>query len=305
MKAFFATSTSIGFGFAFLLLAAPLQAETSAEQVGEPTADTEVCAGNANALGVARTVQIDTTGGPGFGFEHYKVHDFLLDKEVVLTFDDGPQVKTTKAVLDALDEHCTKATFFSIGKMAVGLPHLIREVKKRGHTVGTHTWSHPSLRKKKKLEDAVTEIEKGLSGVSRALGAPTAAFFRFPFLADSPETLKHLADRNLAVFSTDIDSRDYRRQSPEKLVRYVMGRLNEKGKGIILLHDIQPRTAAAMPELLKALKAGGYKVVHMTAKDNAPTIAEYDDMIESSVKGLPGAGNKRPTSSVVKTVPSQ
>ena len=74
-----------------------------------------VCA-NPNALGVARTVEIDTTGGPGFGFEHYKAYDFLEPKEVVLTFDDGPQVNTTKAILDALADHCTKATFFSIGK---------------------------------------------------------------------------------------------------------------------------------------------------------------------------------------------
>ena len=268
-----------------------------------PPAKSAGCPGNPNALGLGRTVQIDTTGGPGFGFEHYKVHDFLLDKEVVLTFDDGPQVKTTKAILDALDAHCTKATFFSIGKMALGLPHLIREVQQRGHTVGTHTWSHASLRKKKG-EDAVEEIEKGISGVSRALGGPTAAFFRFPFLADSDDTLKHLAGRNLAVFSTDIDSRDYQRRSPEKLVRYVMGKLNEKGKGILLLHDIQPRTAAAMPELLNALKAGGYKVVHLTAKGNAPTVAKYDKMIEKNVTGLPGAGNERPTSSIVKTVPT-
>jgi peptidoglycan-N-acetylglucosamine deacetylase len=261
------------------------------------------CAGNDKALGVGRTVQIDTTGGPGFGFEHYKVHDFLLDKEVVLTFDDGPQVRTTKAILDALDRHCTKATFFSIGKMAIGLPHLIREVAKRGHTVGTHTWSHANLRKKKK-DAAVEEIEKGLSGVTRALGKPTASFFRFPFLGDSTETLEYLAERNLAVFSTDIDSRDYKRQSPKKLAQYIMGKLDDKGKGILLLHDIHKRTAQAVPILLDALQAGGYKVVHLTAATTAPTLAQYDKMIEKNVKGLPGAGNERPTSSVVKTVPS-
>src|SRR5262247_2877241 len=69
-----------------------------------------------NTLGVSRTVEIDATGGPGFGFEHYKAYDFLRLKEVVLTFDDGPQVNYTHAVLEALAAHCTKATFFSIGK---------------------------------------------------------------------------------------------------------------------------------------------------------------------------------------------
>lgn len=259
---------------------------------------------NPQALGVARTVQIDTTGGPGFGFEHYKVHDFLAEKEVILTFDDGPQVKTTRAVLDALDAHCTKATFFSIGKMALGLPHIIRDVAKRGHTVGTHTWSHQNLRSRKKGEAAIEEIEKGVSGVSRALGKPTAAFFRFPFLQDSKETLGYLAKRNLGVFSTDIDSRDYMPQKPDRLVKYIMDKLDKQGKGILLMHDIKKVTARAMPKLLNALKAKGYKIVHMTAAANTKPIEKYTKMIEKHVKGLPTAGNARPTSSIVKTVPS-
>ena len=259
---------------------------------------------NPNAIGVARTVQIDTTGGPGFGFEHYKVHDFLADKEVVLTFDDGPQVRTTRAVLDALDAHCTKATFFSIGKMALGLPHIIRDVAKRGHTIGTHTWSHQNLRKRKKGEAAVEEIEKGVSGVSRALGKPTSTFFRFPFLQDSKETLKYLAKRNLGVFSTDIDSRDYMPQTSARLIKYIMGKLEKQGKGILLMHDIKKVTAQAMPKLLDALKAGGYKIVHMTAAGTTKPIAKYTKMVEKHVKGVPTAGNERPTSSIVKTVPT-
>lgn len=259
---------------------------------------------NANALGVSRTVQIDTTGGPGFGFEHYKVHDFLADKEVILTFDDGPQVRTTQAVLDALDAHCTKATFFSIGKMALGLPHIIRDVAKRGHTIGTHTWSHQNLRKRKKGKAAVEEIEKGVAGVSRALGTSTSAFFRFPFLQDSKETLGYLSKRNLGVFSTDIDSRDYMPQKPDRLVKYIMAKLEKRGKGILLMHDIKKVTAKALPKLLDALKAGGYKIVHMTAAAKTKPIEKYSKMIEKHVKGLPSAGSARPTSSVVKTVPS-
>src|SRR5262249_3494976 len=66
---------------------------------------------NPNALGISRVVEIDTTGGPGFGFEHFKTHDFLREGEVVLTFDDGPWLKNTPAVLAALAAHCTKAIF--------------------------------------------------------------------------------------------------------------------------------------------------------------------------------------------------
>jgi len=268
-----------------------------------PAAAKPACA-NPDALGLARTVEIDTTGGPGFGFEQYKAHDFLEMKEVVLTFDDGPQVNTTKAVLDALQHHCTKATFFSIGKMALGLPEILRDVVKRGHTVGSHTMTHANIRKKKDAKDGIDEIEKGLSAVRRAAGVPIAPFFRYPFLQDSPESLEHLAKRNVAVFSMDVDSFDFKFRSPDQMVKDVMAKLDKKGKGILLMHDIQPVTAKAMPGLLDALKAGGYRIVHVKPKAPAATIAEYDALIEKDVKGLPGVGADKPTASIVKTVPN-
>ena len=281
--------------------AAAKTAGAATETSALPDARKSACA-NPNALGVARTVEIDTTGGPGFGMDHYKAYDFLQDKEVVLTFDDGPQVNTTRAILDALDEQCTKAIFFSLGKMALGLPEIIRDVALRGHTVGTHTWSHQDLRKKSDQE-AKDEIEKGISGVRRAVGGPISPFFRYPYLRDSQATLAHLASRNISMFSTDVDSFDFKRQTPEKLVESVMKKLEKRGKGIVLMHDIQPHTAKALPGLLATLKAGGYKVVHMKAKDDLKTLAEYDALIEKDVKGLPAPGSERPMSSVVRTVP--
>ena len=256
---------------------------------------------NANALGVSRTVEIDTTGGPGFGFEHYKAYDFLKLKEVVLTFDDGPQVGYTHAVLEALAAQCTKATFFSIGKMAAGLPEIIRDVAKAGHTIGTHTWSHADLSKMKNDADWKAEIEKGASAVKRAVGGPIAPFFRYPFLRDSKETLAHLASRNMAIFSADMDTFDFKFRNPEGFVKSVMDRLDRKGKGILLLHDVQPVTSKAVPQLLAELKAKGYKVVHMRPKAELKTLAEYDALIEKDVKGL-AAGTDRPLSSVVKTI---
>lgn len=274
----------------------------SAKTAALPEASPTPTCTNPDALGVGRTVQIDTTGGPGFGMDHYKAYDFLADKEVVLTFDDGPQARTTPAILDALDAECTKALFFSLGKMALGLPDIIRDVARRGHTVGTHTWSHQDLRKKSD-QDAKDEIEKGISAVHRAVGGPIAPFFRYPYLRDSPTTLAYLASRNIAMFSTDLDSFDFKRQTAEKLVESIMKKVEKRGKGIILMHDIQPHTAKAMPALLAALKKGGYKVVHITAKDDLTTLAEYDTLIEKDVKGLPAVGSERPMSSVVKTVP--
>ena len=94
---------------------------------------------NANALGVSRIVEIDTTGGPGFGFEHFKAYDFLAENEVVLTFDDGPWPGNTPAVLKALAAQCTKGLFFPIGKHAMWHPEILKQVAAAGHAVGSHT----------------------------------------------------------------------------------------------------------------------------------------------------------------------
>jgi peptidoglycan-N-acetylglucosamine deacetylase len=269
-----------------------------------PAAKQTECPGNPNPLGVSRVVEIDTTGGPGFGFQHYKSYDFLNPKEVVLTFDDGPLPNRTTAVLAALNAECTRAIFFSVGKVAAGYPEILREVAKAGNTIGVHTMLHKDL-SKMPFNEAKDEIEKSISVVHRAVGGPTAPFFRFPFLRHSPETLKYLADRNVAVFSTDIDSFDFKGGRSDALVKRIMAGLEKRGKGIILMHDIQPHTAAAMPELLKQLKAGGYKVVQMTAKAPIQTLPEYDELINKDMQGMPTALSDRPLNSVVKTISGQ
>ncbi|MFN3868650.1 MAG: polysaccharide deacetylase family protein [Hyphomicrobiaceae bacterium] len=255
------------------------------------------------ALGVSRTVEIDTTGAPGFGFEHYKAHDFLEKGEVVLTFDDGPLPSHTRTILKALAEHCAKATFFPVGKLSVGYPEVLREVIKAGHTVGGHTFNHIDLAKAKD-DVAVEEIERGFSAVKLGGGLPTAPFFRHPFLRHSKNTLEHLASRNIAIFSTDIDSFDFKVQKPERIVETVMSKLEKNGKGIVLMHDIQPATAKALPMLLTQLKGKGYKLVHLTAAAPLTTLEQYDATVKDSLKGLPAALDSRPTSSVVKTVKS-
>jgi peptidoglycan/xylan/chitin deacetylase (PgdA/CDA1 family) len=147
-----------------------------------------------NALGVSRKVEIDTTGGLGFGSEHFKAHDFLKPSEIVLTFDDGPWAGNTPVVLSALAAHCVKATFFPIGKHATYYPEILQKVAADGHTIGSHTWSHMDLTKLKP-DDAKTEIEKGVSAVAWALeGAPEAPFFRFPALRHPPEMVTYLAE---------------------------------------------------------------------------------------------------------------
>jgi len=256
---------------------------------------------NADALGVSRVVEIDTTGGPGFGFEHFKQLDFLADKEVVLTFDDGPWPSNTPAVLKALADECTKAVFFPIGKHATYHPEILRQVAAAGHTVGAHTWSHANLNSKKMTEQqSKDEVEKGFSAVKLALGAAPSPFFRFPQLQHGPASMAYLGSRNIAIFSCDLDSFDFRAKDAAQIVNTVMTKLDKQGKGIILMHDFQKHTAEALPTLLGRLKAGGYKVVQMRAKAPLQTLAEYDEGLVKDMK-LPTV-SARALSNVVQTV---
>jgi peptidoglycan/xylan/chitin deacetylase (PgdA/CDA1 family) len=284
-----------------LTAALPAALPLAAAAVPMPVQPRSSCA-NPDALGVSRVVVIDTTGGPGFGFEHFKQLDFLTDKEVVLTFDDGPWPGNTPAVLKALDDECTKALFFSIGKHATYHPEILRQVAAAGHTIGAHTWSHANLNSKKMTESqARDEVEKGFSAVKLALGTSPSPFFRFPQLEHNPSTMAYLGTRNIAMFSCDLDSFDFRKGSnPDKIVQTVMGKLDKAGKGIILMHDFQKHTAEALPTLLRRLKAGGYKVVQMKAKAPVQTLSEYDEALLKEMK-LPTISS-RPLNSVVQTV---
>jgi len=255
-------------------------------------------------MGLSRIVEIDTTGGPGFGFEHFKQYDFLRDKEIVLTFDDGPWPENTMAVVKALTDECLKATFFEIGKHAVWHPEITKQVLQAGMTVGTHTWSHKDLARNpyaNDIEQAEQEIEMGNSAVyMAAAGALIAPFFRFPDLQHPPQMLAYLGQRNIAIFSTDIDSFDFKLRKPEQVIKSVMTKLEKRGKGIILMHDFQHATAEAIPELLHQLKASGYKVVHMVPKQPLTTIPKYDEMVTHQDKL--SSNNTRPEASVVRTI---
>ena len=258
---------------------------------------------NPNAMGVARVVEIDTAGGPGFGFQHFKSYDFLRDHEVVLTFDDGPWPANTPAVLKALADQCVRATFFPIGKHATYHPEILKQVIAAGHTVGSHTWSHADLvAVLAKLGPAAAkeEIEKGASAVHLMAGAPIAPFFRFPDLRHPPEMVSYLGDRNVAIFSTDIDSFDFRIKNPDQLIKSVMGKLTKMGKGIILVHDFQRGTSIALPRLLEQMQKNSFKIVHMVPKSTLTTLPQYDEAVLK--QNVLQTATNRPTDSVVKTI---
>ena len=241
------------------------------------TSSVEAACGS-NVLGVSRTVEIDTAGGPKYGLQQYKQHDFLKSKEIVLTFDDGPAPVYTKPILQALKAHCTKATFFMVGEMARAYPWMVRKVASEGHTVGTHTWSHPNLAARSKKR-GIREIEMAVSAVSRALGRPAAPFFRFPYLSDPKRMIRYLQGRNIGIFSIDVDSKDYLTRSGARVMKKVLRDLKRQGKGIILFHDIHKSTARALPDLLDELHRRGYKVVHLVSSKKGVTSQDYDERV--------------------------
>ena len=281
--------------------AAPIPAAAPAA-APQPKQPARAACNNPNALGVGRTVEIDTTGGPGFGFEHFKELDFLKDHEVVLTFDDGPWVENTPSILKTLAEECTTGIFFEIGKHATYYPEIAKQVYAAGHTIGTHTWSHATLVNKKLSEDQrKEEIEKGFSAVKWALGGVSPApFFRFPALQHPPEMVTYLGTRNIAIFSCDLDSFYFKARNAKQVEDVIFKKLAKQGKGIILMHDFHKHTAEALPDILKRLKAEGFKVVAMRAKAPVQTLPQYDEEVLKDSK-LPTL-SQRPVSSVVTDV---
>lgn len=261
------------------------------------------CASDPKRLGLSRIVEIDTTGGVSIGGDQPGRTQFLKDGEVVLTFDDGPIKAYTRAVLKALADHCTKATFFMVGRMAVADPEMVREVAAAGHTIGSHTWSHKNLRPTVLLR-ARQEIESAISVVSKINGAAIAPLFRFPYLSANRQVEDYLKTRNIGTVWIDLDSKDYRTRDPRAVEQRIISQLVTLKKGIILMHDIQPSTAKMLPGLLNELRDRGFKVVHMVAKAPVQTIASFDAAAEKAIaaKAAARAANPMATHSMVWTM---
>ncbi len=253
----------------------------------------DACAKDNSVLGLSRIVEIDTMGGPQFGGGHGHGSDFLKDGEVILTFDDGPLRPYTRPVLKALAAHCTKATFFMVGKMAASDPGLVKEVALAGHTVASHTWSHQNLKAIGLLKGR-NEFEMGFTAVNKALGQKASPFFRFPYLSESRSVLEHLKSRNVAALWVDIDSKDYQTRDAKTVHRRVMSELMSKRKGIILMHDIQPSTAGAIKGLLDEMHAKGFKVVHVVPKSTVDPIAAYDSEVDKTFAAKSAAAAAQP-----------
>jgi len=191
-------------------------------------------------------------------------------KIVALTFDDGPSPIWTPRILDELKKADAKATFFMIGRNAKAEPATARLVLAAGHTIGSHTQNHP-LRPMAPAR-ALTEINSGLVAIRQALGDPRAVapYFRFPGLNHTAHAEQYLRAHWIAAWSIDVDSHDWKRIAPERVVENVLTRLAAKGRGIILLHDVQAKTAHILSSLLAELKHRGYRIVHVVPPPEPP-----------------------------------
>lgn len=223
--------------------------------------------GPAAGLGVARTLPVDTSGGLQVGRFQFPRTLALGPREVVLTFDDGPVAGTTPRVLQALAAEGARATFFMIGRNAASDPATTRAVARAGHRVGHHSMTHPAPMTQIPPERAIADISAGMDAIRTALGPEARAFapgfFRYPGLWNPPAVDAWLAARNIGTFGIDVHARDWELTDAVAMIDLAMTRLAARGRGILLLHDNQPVTAAALPALLARLRTEGWRVVEM------------------------------------------
>jgi peptidoglycan/xylan/chitin deacetylase (PgdA/CDA1 family) len=232
----------------------------------------EPCPANPDALGTSRVLTISSSEFNRIGSMQYTRTLPLNDHEVVLTFDDGPIPPYSNVILDTLASQCVKATYFLVGEMAQAYPAIVRRIYNAGHTIGTHSQNHPYAFQRLSIQSAEQQVDRGIASVDTALGEPKALspFFRIPGLGRTSALENYLASKSLVTWSADVVADDWKHIGAKEIVRRAMRRLEEKGHGILLLHDIHPATVLALPILLKELKERGYHVVQVVAAGERP-----------------------------------
>jgi len=258
-----------------LALVSPARAVTSTPLTSQ------ACPTDPRAPAVTPRIEIDTRGGPTIGNMQYTNGGGLKDKEIALTFDDGPNPDVTPRILGILDKHCVKATFFMVGIYAKARPDLVRQVAARGHVIGTHTWSHPDNLRHLSIASAKTQITRGFAAVKAALAASTpsnrnalAPFFRFPGLNDKKILIAWLGDHNIATISCSFGADDWKHISADQAYTRGLREIEQQGRGILILHDTKSHTADMLPRLIVTLEKRGYHFVQLAPKSSSPTLAD-------------------------------
>lgn len=200
------------------------------------------------------------------------VYGDLRPKELLLSFDDGPHSENTPLILKTLADFGAKVHFFSQGSNAVKYPELLQKAAFYGHSIGSHSFSHPPLgiqlnKGTIQISQAMEEISKGHSAVFAAAGW-IDPFFRFPYGSTTPELNKAVKAAGAFSFFWNIDTLDWKTPDPEQLLLNSLAEIEKAGqKGIVLMHDVQRQTALMLPHLLDELVRQGYTLYVFTPDD--------------------------------------
>jgi peptidoglycan/xylan/chitin deacetylase (PgdA/CDA1 family) len=190
--------------------------------------------------------------------------------EVALTYDDGPNDPYTLQLLEVLEKHQARATFFVVGKFVKQRPDIVRAIADAGHAIGNHTFSHPNLTyvTREKLRQ---EIQDTGSAIADAIGARTT-LFRPPFGARRPGIFGEVRRLGLTPIMWSVTTRDWKYNNTDEIERHTLRQLSTGGTGrgdVILLHDgdhlamgaDRSRSVETTSRLLLRFKAEGRRCV--------------------------------------------
>jgi peptidoglycan/xylan/chitin deacetylase (PgdA/CDA1 family) len=196
-------------------------------------------------------------------FGDYLCHGPATPRQVALTFDDGPDPRSTPALLEVLRQHQVEAAFFAIGQRVESAPQLATDILRAGHLLENHSHAHSHATNFYSVRRLRADLERAQQAIVRHTGT-TPRFFRPPIGLSNPNTFRVATQLRLKVIGWSIRSLDTRLTDPEKIVRRIEKRL--RPGGIILLHDGNipaDRLVATVKLLLATLRQHGYEVVRL------------------------------------------
>ncbi|UOA10601.1 polysaccharide deacetylase family protein [Methylobacter sp. S3L5C] len=181
-----------------------------------------------------------------------------LEKEIVLSFDDGPNSEYTPQVLAILAEYNAKATFFVIGKNIPGNESLLQQIDAAGHSIGNHSYTHSFFVDFKRVQGFKDELNQTAESVFKVTGK-RLKLFRPPYGVTTPSLAKASMLLNYSIIGWSIRSLDTTADSEQVITRRVQSQI--KPGAIILFHDASDKTIQVLKQMLDFAKANGYKIV--------------------------------------------
>jgi peptidoglycan/xylan/chitin deacetylase (PgdA/CDA1 family) len=227
---------------------------------------------------------------------HFKGHDFYDPRgamlyhgnpkyrEVALTIDDGPHKLYGPQILDVLTQYNVPATFFLVGVRVKQEPEIVRDIVAQGHEVGNHTYDHQRLDGLKPHQIA-NELRDNGTAVYRAAGIKMN-IMRPPGVQFNDKVLNVAKTLGYVTVNWNNAARDYQKQTPDYIVRRVVD--STEAGSIILLHQDNPDTAAALPRIIAALQKRGYRFVTVSTMLAHLGVEPYADLEKTAIAARPG-----------------